>query len=69
MPDDLFPAASYKDIRHKDMIEELVREIAVRKRVYPRWVASGKLNGVTADRRILILKAILKKLRKEGIVQ
>lgn len=67
MTDDMFPRATYKDIRKADMLTELERELKVRERVYPRWVAAGKLDPVTADRRILIIKALIKKLRKEGI--
>jgi hypothetical protein len=63
----MFDAPSYRDIRQVDMINELERELRVRLRVYPRWVASGKLDPVTADLRILVIRALIKKLRKEGI--
>ena len=62
MSGDLFDGPSWRDIRPQDMIEELDREIKVRRRVYPRWVENGKLDPVTADRRILTLQAIKKRL-------
>lgn len=60
MTADLFgrPAASGVQLREK--IAELKREIKVRKRVYPRWVQTGKLDGPLADYRITVLRAILK---------
>lgn len=63
MSGDLFPDPTYRDIRLEDMLEELEREIKVRRRVYPRWIESGKLDPVTADRRILCLVAIRKRLQ------
>ena len=60
---DLFPAGTYKDIRPKDKLDELVRELTVRRRVYPRWIEMKKLNVVTADRRILVMQAILEDYR------
>lgn len=62
---DLFDSPTYKDIRLSDMLEELEREIKVRRRVYPRWVENGKLDPVTADRRILCLVAIRKRLSEQ----
>jgi len=59
---DLLPPATYKDIRRSDMIEELRREIGMRKHVYPRQVAAGKMDPITADRRILIMQAVLKEI-------
>ncbi len=60
---DLFPAGTYKDIRARDKHDELVRELKVRRRMYPRWIELKKLNVVTADRRILIMQAILEDYR------
>lgn len=36
----------------------LEREIAMRRRVYPKWIASGKLKQEKADREIAIMEAI-----------
>ena len=63
MKHDLFPAGTYKDIRLQDKLGELVREIKLRKHVYPRLVGIGKLNCVTADKRILIMQAVLEDYR------
>ena len=48
---DLFP------ITIDDEIQELEREIVLRKRVYPRWVAAGRLTQGKADRQIAVLKS------------
>lgn len=40
-------------------IGELRRELRTREKVYPRWVAEGRLPKDLADQRIGILKAIL----------
>jgi hypothetical protein len=34
------------------------REIAMRKRVYPRWTGSGKMKDDEAEREIAIMEAI-----------
>lgn len=34
------------------------RELAMRKRVYPRWVSAGKMAQITADREIAVMTAI-----------
>lgn len=39
-----------------DVVAELRRELAMRQRVYPRWVASGKLTAKDMDRRIALLE-------------
>ena len=41
-----------------EMHDEIKREIAMRKSVYPRWIGNGKIKKETADLRILILEAI-----------
>ena len=37
----------------------IVREIKMRKRVYPRWVQDGRMTQETADEQIAIMEAIL----------
>ena len=54
---DLFP------ITIDDEIQELEREIVLRKRVYPRWVAAGRLTQGKADRQIAVLKSAAERLR------
>ncbi len=34
------------------------REIAMRRRVYPKWIASGKLKPEKADREIAVMEAV-----------
>ena len=60
--EEMFPAGSWKDVSLQDCLEEVRREINVRKRVYPRWVEHKKLNVVTADRRIIMMQRIEKEL-------
>ena len=45
-----------------DQIAEVRRELAVRRRVFPGWVASGKLPRAEADRRVERLEAVLASL-------
>lgn len=46
-------------ITHQDKVAELQREVSLRRRVYPRWVAAGRLTQADADKRIAVLQAIL----------
>lgn len=43
---------------HAEKRAEIEREIKMRRRVYPRWVADGRMKQTDADRRIAILEAI-----------
>ncbi|TKD50550.1 hypothetical protein [Sphingomonas baiyangensis] len=45
-------------ITAEDKLEAIRREIAFRKRVYPRRVADGKMTQQLADRQIAIFEAI-----------
>ncbi len=47
------------DVTFDDVIMDLKREIALRERAYPRWVATGKLREVAAIRQIAAAKAAL----------
>lgn len=44
-------------------IAEVEREIALRRRVYPRWIASGRMSQPAADRQIAVMGAVLESLR------
>lgn len=46
-----------------EMIHEVEREIALRRRVFPRWVADKRLTQVKADRQIAVMEAVLEKLK------
>jgi len=39
-------------------LSEIRREIAMRRRLYPGWVAKGTMRQVTADRQIAIMEAM-----------
>ena len=55
---DLFP------ITVEDEIQELEREVALRKRVYPRWVAAGKMTKAKADRQIAVMQSAVERLKE-----
>lgn len=42
-----------------DQVKEVKREIAMRKRVYPRWVTQGKMDKALADKKLAIMEAAL----------
>jgi hypothetical protein len=39
-------------------LREVEREITLRRRVYPRWVADGRLTQAAADRQIAVMEAV-----------
>lgn len=45
---DLFP----EDAKRAGAIKELKRELKMRQRVYPRWVADGRMTKAAADDQI-----------------
>lgn len=53
---DLFGAPP---IEKRDKVRCLQRELDMRRRVYPRWVQTGKMLQVSADREIATMEAIL----------
>lgn len=48
-----------------ELIASAERELAMRKRVYPRWVAAGKMSRVAAEREIALMTAIRDRLAGE----
>ena len=46
-----------------EMIACIEREIRMRERVYPRWIATGKMTQAKADAEIVTMKAVLAFLR------
>lgn len=52
---DLFPQET-PDLRQ--MIEAVEREIAMRERVYPRWVQGGRLTEAKADQEIRLMMSV-----------
>lgn len=68
MVDDMFPQATPADVRLEDKIQELERELAMRRQLYPKWVNTGKIQQPAAHKQIIVLEAILadyKLLRRE----
>ena len=57
---DLFPRLRVSDVKEQHKIDELKRELEMRKRVYPRLVERGKLKPDIAEMRITILRAVLR---------
>lgn len=47
-----------QQITLEEMSDEVKRELATRKRVYPRWIEDGKIKKETAGYRVLILEAL-----------
>lgn len=50
--------ANPSDVTLQDMIDCVTREIGFRRRVYPRWVAAGKLAREKADLEIKRMEAV-----------
>ena len=51
-----------------DAIKELKREIALRERVYPKWIASGRLNKELAEKQMARMKAALQFLEEKKVL-
>ena len=49
-----------------EKLKEIAREIAMRRNVYPKWIASGRLKPEAADRQIAIMVAIAKDYGGKG---
>ena len=46
-----------------DQIAEVEHELVLRRRVYPRWIAAGKLTERAAEQKLARLEAVLATLR------
>ncbi len=46
-----------------EQIKAVEREIAMRRRVYPRWVSGGKMTQTKADAEIAAMEAVRETLR------
>jgi hypothetical protein len=55
---------SERFVSYDDMIACAKRELAMRKRVYPRWVADDRMTQDKADKEIAHMTAILEHLLK-----
>jgi hypothetical protein len=47
-----------------EQIKSVEREIALRKRAYPRWVAQQRMSRQQAEREILAMEAVRETLRE-----
>ena len=54
-----------KAISLTDCYQCAKRELALRRRLYPRFVASGKLTQDEADRELLVMEKIMKDYQKQ----
>ncbi len=50
----------------RDKADEAKREVAMRRRVYPRWVQDGRMKQADADRKIAIMEAIATDYRERA---
>lgn len=50
----------------EEAIVELKREIAMRKAVYPKWIAAGRLTSSIADQRMRGINRALALIEAEG---
>lgn len=66
MPD-LFAPGDKITFRDKEACAK--RELAYRKRVYPRWVEAGKLRRDVADREIEVMTAIVEDYEKASAIE
>lgn len=44
------------------------REAKMRRRVYPRWVASGRMSQAKADEEIAMMEAIVRRLADKALL-
>lgn len=49
-----------------DLIQAARREVALRRRVYPRWITEGKISSENAEREIGLMSAILDNLESQS---
>jgi len=54
-----------EQITFDEMRTEIARELAVQKRVFPRWILDGKIDKETAHFRMLVLEALVFHLHDE----
>lgn len=52
-----------------DQIQEVEREIALRRRVYPLWIQKRRISKEKADRQLAVMEAVLETLRSVEITR
>lgn len=56
---DMFPESfNTESVSFDDQLKEIDRELAMRARCYPGWVAKGTLKQETADKNMLVMRAV-----------
>lgn len=50
------PAMEWEDINLNDLLGCLRRELALRQRVYPKWVGKGSMTQAKADRELELMR-------------
>lgn len=58
----LFAEAGPADVSLEDQLACVDRELAMRRKVYPRWVKNGKLTQAAADLEILKMRGVRRAL-------
>jgi hypothetical protein len=48
-----------------DKIRCVARELALRRNVYPKWIAAGRMKQEAANREIAVMAAVLADLERE----
>lgn len=48
----------------EEQIVEVRREVATRRRVYPRWIARGDIPAELAEQRLAAMEAVLETLKR-----
>lgn len=56
----LIPLEGNRNVSRDQILRELRREMATRLKVYPGWVASGRITRATAERRLGALEGAIK---------
>lgn len=59
LADDIISVAPQRNISLDEQIKCVRRELALRERVYPGWVKSGRMNPERAAREIASMQAVL----------
>ena len=52
------------DVTLVEMLAEARRELAMRQRLYPRWVEEGRMKPHQAERQIAVMQAIAEELQE-----
>ena len=58
--------SNYNKITYQDLINELERELQVRRKLYPKWQMVGTISAEAAYHRIHCLEAMLIMLKKSA---